>query len=164
VATANLGRNLFFAGTFGAGALSLVASRNVFAPHPPLRTATRIEYAGSETVPSSSASAEPRFPRNEDTKILFDEFFDEWKTETQNYSDPSVALMHPAYHRILAMGTSVLPYIFDDMATGDGARWLPALDAITLGIVNPILSEHEMDADLMCQDWLNWWAKNEFLA
>lgn len=158
MANAKLGVNLFVAGTVGVGAISLATSRNVFLPKAPMRTA-EINYP----VPYTRADV-LRTEENPDVRELFHLLADEWIEDTINYSDPSMALSHPAYHKILAMGTTALPYIFEEMASGDGARWLPALDAITFGLIDPILPEHETDANLMCQDWLQWWAQDELNA
>ena len=158
MANAKLGVKLFAAGTVGVGALSLAATRNVFLPQVPTRT-EEVNYP----VPGTRADVS-RDVENPDIRALFRVLVDEWMEDTQNHSDPSVALSHPAYHKILAMGTTALPYIFEEMSGGDGARWLAALDAITFGLIDPIPPEHEMDANLMCQDWLQWGAKNDLYA
>jgi hypothetical protein len=137
--------------------------------------------AGSTVFPTAPLQNENVFPpmmaasilpppvvgltdRDEETQNLFEQFAREWTSDTENLSDAQSILLHPSYHKILAMGASVLPLIFDDMASGDGARWLPALDAITLGRVNPIKPEHEEDAILMCQDWLEWATAHELVS
>lgn len=165
---ANTIRHILTAGALGASALSL--SKNVFiatAERTTTGTPATSFFASGTTLPPPaslvSAGRLPAIPRDEKTQRMFQQFVDEWTQDTKNLSDASLVLLHPAYHRILAMGTSVLPYIVDDLTAGDGARWLPALDAITLGQINPVPPEHEDDAELMCQDWLQWW-NNEFVA
>lgn len=102
--------------------------------------------------------------RQQRERVLFNRYLSEWNRDTQNISNAGIVLSHPAYHRILAMSTSALPYIFEDLVSGDGAKWLPALEAITLGMVNPVKPEHEDDAELMCEDWLKWWSGDESIA
>ena len=157
----------------GATVLSLFPSANIFAIGFPnqhgetFSAATRLPKTAPETVFRGEqelsldriASSVRAIKRDENTRKLFEKFASEWASDTQNLSDPQITLLHPSYQRILAMGTSVLPYIFDDFVAGQGAKWLPALDAITLGFVNPVLPEHEDDAELMCQDWISWGIK-----
>jgi hypothetical protein len=165
MATKNLGK--FASGsTFGATALAMITSPNVFAATTKSTGAPFSDEGTTLPFPVEESPPAKALPINRDeyTETIFRKFVREWVDGTRNISDASIVLTHPSYSKILAMGTSVLPYIFDDLAAGDGAKWLPALDAITLGLLDPISPEHEDDAEAMCQDWLDWWNGNERIA
>jgi len=116
---------------------------------------TQLSYEQQSAIEDSLDRAKA-IVRDDETRRLFDQFSQEWIRDTEMFSDIHSHLLHPAYHKLLALGTSILPFIFDDMVQGNGARWLPALDSITLGKVNPVPPEHMDDAILMCQDWVKW--------
>lgn len=113
----------------------------------------------NDTMLAEAVSAheiETRFLTEDETRHLFNELVDKWTRDTQNRSDVNSRLTHPAYHKILAMGEVALPFIMKELATGRGGRWLSALEAITLGRINPVKPEHKDSPRGMCRDWLEW--------
>lgn len=125
-----------------------------------IQTLSAINSSGISPAPGGMFPSVSKSEQRE----MFDRFVDEWMRDTENLSGASSVLIHPSYHKILAMGESALPYIFEDFALDDGAKWLGALDAIVLGKVNPVKPEHEDDARLMCEDWLEWGLANGFIV
>ncbi len=113
----------------------------------------------NDTMLAGAVSAhelEAMFLTEDETRQLFQELVGKWTHDTQNRSDVNSRLTHPAYHKILAMGEAALPFIMKELASGRGGRWLSALEAITLGRVNPVKTEHQGSPRDMCRDWLDW--------
>lgn len=77
----------------------------------------------------------------------------EWKEATEFESSPRRIAAHPAYRRIVEMGTPVLPFILHDLeATHDD--WFWALNEITGA--NPVPSEDRGIVPRMVSAWIRW--------
>jgi hypothetical protein len=83
----------------------------------------------------------------------FRTLLEQWTEETRLESNYSRLMLHPAYRKILGLGPQVVPLILHNLSNGSGPL-LAALEDITGE--NPIPPEHENDARLMAQDWLEW--------
>jgi hypothetical protein len=79
---------------------------------------------------------------------------DWWDRDTAVVSDASKILNHPAYQRIIGMGTRAIPLILRELKKGAGFfAWFAALKAITHEDPVP----EGVVAGKLCRDaWLNW--------
>jgi hypothetical protein len=76
-----------------------------------------------------------------------------WKHDTQFQSSPTRIAMHPAYQRIIGIGSDVLPLILRDLETTQ-APWFWALQAITGD--DPVPADDRGYIDRMTRAWLRW--------
>lgn len=85
----------------------------------------------------------------------FSKLVKQWTEETAFLSSLSKIYMHPAYQRIIAMGTEGLPFVLRELQKGDG-NWFYALKYMA----GEDISEG-MDYDDARSAWLEWgYAKN----
>lgn len=89
----------------------------------------------------------------EEVERRFGILLEQWTRETHFESNYSRLMAHPAYRKILGLGPQVVPLLLKNLVHGSGP-WLAALEDITGE--NPIRVEHEHDARLMVEDWLEW--------
>jgi type I restriction enzyme M protein len=90
---------------------------------------------------------------SKDQAEAFRALADNWRRETGKVSSPKKKIEHPAYKRIIEMGTSALPLILRELAERPG-HWFDALRAITGE--SPIPAGTKVDARTMRQAWLEW--------
>lgn len=83
----------------------------------------------------------------------FSDLADRWREETSRYSFAAQCATHPTYRRMIGMGYSVLPLIFDQSEDNVG-QWYVALPAITNA--SPVLQEDRGQGDKVRADWLAW--------
>ncbi len=76
-----------------------------------------------------------------------------WKTATVHLSNITEKCSHPAYERIIAMGTDVLPYIFEELDR-EPDDWFVALRALTG--VNPVPSQSRGNLKGTIAAWFEW--------
>lgn len=88
-----------------------------------------------------------------DTAARFRELVTQWRADVQMLSSSTDIAMHPAYQRIIAMGSEVLPMILRELERSLD-HWFWALRAIT-GI-NPVPPAHRGRRKEMVTDWLRW--------
>ena len=60
----------------------------------------------------------------------FSALAERWTNETRHVASPSVRASHPAFLKLVAMGTSVVPLMLDELARRQD-DWLPVLEATT---------------------------------
>lgn len=89
----------------------------------------------------------------QEVELRFRMLLEQWNEETRFESNYSRLMLHPAYRKILGLGPQVVPLILRNLSQGSGP-WLAALEDITGE--NPVAPEHEQDARLMAEDWLEW--------
>ena len=92
------------------------------------------------------------------------EFFDlanQWKQETIFDSSIDRIIAHPAYQRIIAMGTSAIPLILHDLEEAPNF-WFWALSAITGEDPEP--SGFQGDVSAMTRAWLRWGQERGYLS
>lgn len=83
----------------------------------------------------------------------FLELKDEWLRDTAFHSSLYIIYNHPAYRQIIAMGQSILTFIFYDLRDNDNF-WFEALTEITNE--NVITPEMQGNFSLIKNAWLRW--------
>ena len=86
--------------------------------------------------------------------LRFNALAERWKLETGHLSNLAKSFKHPAYREILAMGTSAIPLILNDIRQNGPYHWFDALNALTGE--NPVPSEHMGDVSKMTEAWMQW--------
>jgi hypothetical protein len=81
----------------------------------------------------------------------FSELAEIWRRETGHLSSVSAKSMHPAYQRIIGIGSRVVPLIMAELA-GRADHWFWALRAITGE--DPVAPDYAGDVERMRQAWL----------
>jgi hypothetical protein len=94
---------------------------------------------------------------DEELKVAFEELALSWSADTAHLSSPVKLMEHPAYHRIIALGPSVLPLMLRDLAES-GRFWFPALSAISGE--NPVPADAAGDIERMTSAWIEWGHEN----
>lgn len=79
---------------------------------------------------------------------------EEWEEDIRHKSSPIEKAKHPAYQRIIGMGTDVIPFIIQDLREGTD-HWHWALVSITGA--NPLDDENSGDMNAIAESWINWW-------
>jgi len=124
------------------------------------------EYLGigeeSKIIQESIEEAEEHFlrpiSRQESPRIKFNQLKQEWIEATRTLSSISDICMHPAYQRIIAMGTTVIPFIMRDMLDSYN-HWFWALKSLTG--VDPVPPSKRGKIKEMTIEWKKWWLNNE---
>jgi hypothetical protein len=98
-----------------------------------------LPQAGSPTRPTPS-------------EVAFENHADQWETETALESIVTRKAMHPAYQRIIGMGSTVVPLILRRMQREPPRQWFWALTAITGE--DPATGETTLDG--ASEAWLRW--------
>lgn len=88
-----------------------------------------------------------------DYKTKFRELKAQWEVETAILSSTTEIAMHPAYQKIIGMGTIAIPLILSEMEERLG-HWFWALKSITGE--DPVLPEQRGRIKEMTKAWLNW--------
>lgn len=83
-----------------------------------------------------------------------------WKQDTVLSSSATEASKHPAYKRIVAMGSFVLPLLMRELERQPD-HWFIALHEITG--VDPVPQADRGRIKLMTQAWLDWGRLNNYL-
>jgi len=79
----------------------------------------------------------------------------EWKRERPSGANISVMVMHPAYHRIIGMGSDAIPLLLRELEQEqEPEHWFFALWAITGA--DPVPQEHRGNVREMAKAWVNW--------
>lgn len=93
-----------------------------------------------------------------DDESSFRRLAEQWLRETEHVSSIKKACMHPAYQRIIGMGSAVVPYLLRELAEQPD-HWFWALHSITG--VDPAQSEDTVEGAR--QAWLKWGKEKGFL-
>jgi hypothetical protein len=83
----------------------------------------------------------------------FYELAETWRQERGATSSLTKMILHPAYQRIIGLGTVVVPLILKELERRPD-YWFSALAAITGA--NPVRVEHRGNLRQMTQAWLQW--------
>ena len=83
----------------------------------------------------------------------FERLADEWERDRPRGVDIAQMTRHPAYQRIIAMGTPAVPWLLQRLATKPN-HWFVALSAITGA--RPVPPESRGRVKEMTQAWLDW--------
>jgi hypothetical protein len=104
------------------------------------------------------------YPADEESRGLFNKLYLQWRRDTAVTSNITTIITHPAYYKIIAMGESALPYVFESLANG-GGPWLVALEAMTSRIDTPLNRPGwvGLNGRQLTEAWLNWGREHGFL-
>ena len=91
--------------------------------------------------------------RKTDPQLAFEALASEWKEQVGGSSFVAEKTNHPAYQKIIEMGSVVVPFILRELEQKP-THWFEALKAITGA--NPIQPEQRGRTKQMAQAWLNW--------
>ena len=91
----------------------------------------------------------------------FERLAEEWRADTQFASSPSDVAMHPAYQRIIGMGSEVVGMILDALRT-DPRLWFWALRAITGE--DPVPAGARGNVHEMAEAWIRWGQERGLVA
>lgn len=91
--------------------------------------------------------------RNTDPQLVFETLASEWKEQVAGSSFVAEKTRHPAYQKIIEMGTVVVPFLLRELEQKP-THWFEALKAITGE--NPIQPEQRGRTKQMAQAWLKW--------
>lgn len=89
----------------------------------------------------------------------FENLVAEWKTTRNPINSGTEMFMHPAYQKIIGMGSEVIPLILKELEANLD-HWFWALKAITGK--DPTPPHHRGKLKLMARDWLNWASKQGY--
>ena len=87
------------------------------------------------------------------TEKKFVRLRDEWKKKRGPDSSPAKLTAHPAYLKIIGLGTRAVPYLLRELQT-DPDLWFAALRAITEA--DPVANEIRGNVGAMATAWLTW--------
>jgi GAF domain-containing protein len=100
-----------------------------------------------------------------DRKLQIEEKFnalaEEWKRDTQFLSSVTQMSIHPAYQKIIGLGSEAIPFLLRELEKDDPDHWFWALSAITGE--NPILPEQRGRLDQMSAAWIAWGKKKNYV-
>jgi len=91
--------------------------------------------------------------RKTDPQLAFEALASEWKEQVGGSSFVAEKTNHPAYQKIIEMGSVVVPFILRELEQKP-THWFEALKAITG--VNPVQPEQRGRTKQMAQAWLKW--------
>jgi hypothetical protein len=111
-------------------------------------------------MPVLVASAKP-LRKAEEAK--FKRLAEAWQKDTAIHSSMTKIVMHPAYQKIIGMGSDALPFLFKQLRLeGDEPNhWFWALAAIT--DKNPVPQESRGHIAEMSKAWLEWGRENGYV-
>ena len=78
---------------------------------------------------------------------------DEWKQKRGHESSSARLAMHPAYLKIIGMGTAAIPFLLRELEN-DPDMWFMALRSITEA--DPVSDEIRGNVSAMAEAWLKW--------
>jgi len=122
-----------------------------------------IRIPSPQSYPSQAELMEFFMPgihaRQTDIEEEFSELSRQWKRDNRSSSSTTVIAMHPAYQRIIGMGTPALRLILRELS-GQLDHWFWALRAISGE--DPVPESHRGKLRLMAADWLEWGRRNGY--
>jgi hypothetical protein len=95
--------------------------------------------------------------QNRAALLLFDQLASEWKEGTEFSSSLSEIVLHPAYQRIIGLGSVALPLILRELKRQPD-HWFWALRAITGQDPVPVSAYGDLKA--MAHAWTEWAVRN----
>ena len=84
----------------------------------------------------------------------FGELYKAWRSETKFWSSSNTICSHWAYLSIIALGSDVLPLIFETLSQSPDIHWAAALTALTG--YEPDYTGIEGDTERITQVWISW--------
>lgn len=97
------------------------------------------------------------------TRERFDRLVSEWKASIRPHSMESRLAMHPAYQKMIGMGETALPFMFEMLKVehDSPSHWFWALASITEQ--NPVPSESRGRVKEMAKAWMYWGENNGYV-
>ena len=92
-----------------------------------------------------------RIAQKPSLESVFEKLSKQWKDETWHVSSIRRKISHPAYLKVIGMGTAALPLIFNEMRKSP-SLWFWALDAITRADIKP----DSKSMSELHEAWLRW--------
>lgn len=109
---------------------------------------------GIETTKNVNLSIRRASPIFKDSIIAkFRALSTEWKSSRNLVTSSTEMFMHPAYQKIIGMGQTAVPLIFNELEKNID-HWFWALKAITEA--DPVPPNHRGRLGLMTKDWIFW--------
>ncbi len=102
-----------------------------------------------EKSPAGSASA----PVSKEARARFDRLAEEWRAAVRYVSSMSQMVTHPAYQRIIGMGTQAIPFLLERLSR-EPNHWFWALKSIAGE--DPVSEEERGNLEAMSRAWLSW--------
>ncbi len=121
--------------------------------------ATRKRYIIESIEDEGIESASKNTAENEKSKSAFNVLVKEWKEAVAHFSSERQQVSHITFHRIVALGKEVLPFILSEFSQEPIPGWLLALEAIA-GIDAASNATTYKEA---IQCWINWGKENSYL-
>ena len=128
----------------------------------PLATSRRAEYNQEYLKKTPVLIKTPEFSQSAE-KAKFKRLAKEWKRDIVVHSSMTKIATHPAYQKIIGMGSEVLPFLFEQLKSeGDEPdNWFWDLAAIT--DKNPVPKESRGRINEMAKAWLEWGRENGYV-
>ncbi|HEX3148062.1 MAG TPA: hypothetical protein VHR66_08250 [Gemmataceae bacterium] len=98
-------------------------------------------------------------PAEVDVETEFRRLAEWWNEETKYLSNIGLAVQHPAYRAIVALGPPVIPILLNELATKPD-WWFDALEELTGA--SPLTSEIGGKVRLMAAKWVQWGRDNGY--
>ena len=124
-----------------------------------------LHFFGSSEAPAQSLLSRPGIVwassafASRITQETFSALVSQWKRETEMTSSMTEMAMHPAYQRIIGMGTDAIPLLLRELEDRPD-HWFWALKAITGD--DPVPSEQRGRLKGMAQAWLAWGSRQGY--
>ncbi len=103
-------------------------------------------------------------PRSTNLQIeeKFNTLVEEWTRDTKFLSSVIEMSIHPAYQKIIGLGSDVVPFLLRELNKNDDPdHWFWALSAITGE--NPVALEQQGKLSLMKEAWIQWGKKKNYV-
>lgn len=91
---------------------------------------------------------------------LFATLSEQWKREAGRHSIVTKMILHPAYQRIIAMGTRAVPFILKELERQPD-HWFWALSMITNE--SPAPPEAKGNLELIAKAWIEWGKRKQII-
>jgi len=114
---------------------------------------TALHYVARQVLGALYHYQQPRSRHVADVCAQFADLAETWRRETAHLSSTTQIAMHPAYQRIVGLGTPALPLIMAELERS-GGQWFWALRAITGA--DPVRPDHRGRVREMAAAWLEW--------
>ncbi len=92
-------------------------------------------------------------PVSQEARAKFDRLAEEWRAAVRYVSSLSQMVTHPAYQRIIGMGSQAIPLLLERLSR-EPNHWFWALKSIAGE--DPVSEEERGDLEAMSRAWLSW--------
>lgn len=113
-------------------------------------------------IAASPSISECGFFQYDVERHKFSDLADKWESETRHISRSSIAMAHPAFLRMIAMGQVALPLALKRLSENGSPYWLDLLRV--LSPIDPSDSVQSADLADLKRAWLDWGAKQGLVS